>query len=552
MRGAFVACFGEVDQGELERVADASRWHRGDVEVFTSDGFHVAVQVESSDGPHVEVRGRRVRVVHGDDAGSIDDLQRRGGRFVALEADGATLRAARDPIGLAPLFYRVVGEQMWLATEVAPLVALGGTSPDLAALSAQAALVPNDADTGFEGIRRLLPGHSLLATRRLAVTEQPYWSPHAIFGRFRGDRPAAADELWARLLEGVDRTLEGHTGILVSGGLDSAAVTAAAALLGRPLTLVHVAFPDFPDAAEEAYARAVAESARAGFELVAGDTDQWDPEDDLETTVIPYLSPPSYTAHSGLQRFAELGLRVVLDGNDGDGVLGYRGREWGALVTTLQAKRLRELVRTYGSRTVARGIANDLLPPSVLRRLHRQSPATPTYLQQIKRYFEPALWRRIDSVDHERWRQPFGEWRWRQLRQVLPVTTARMEEHELRGARYGIDLRHPLADRDLVEFLVSLPVAIKSDPRRSKALLRDAIAGQAPDEVLRRQEKPQYLGVLEHRVDPARCLEWVKESGVRLPFVDYDALFLDGAEPGRVPLVLLLFLARAHVFAAAN
>ncbi|MGZ8795279.1 MAG: hypothetical protein ACXW0F_11660, partial [Gaiellaceae bacterium] len=145
MRGAFVACFGEVDHGELERVADASRWHRGDVEVFASDGFHVAVQGESRDGPHVEIRDRRVRVVHGDDVGSIDDLQRRGGRFVALEADGETLRAARDPIGLALLFYRVVGEQMWLATEIAPLVALGGTSPDLAALSAQAALVPNDA-----------------------------------------------------------------------------------------------------------------------------------------------------------------------------------------------------------------------------------------------------------------------------------------------------------------------------------------------------------------------------------------------------------------------
>ena len=68
----------------------------------------------------------------------------------------------------------------------------------------------------------------------------------------------------------MDRSLEGPTGILVSGGIDSAAVTAAAALLGRPLSLVHVAFPGFADAAEEPYARAVADSANAELEVVAG------------------------------------------------------------------------------------------------------------------------------------------------------------------------------------------------------------------------------------------------------------------------------------------
>jgi asparagine synthase (glutamine-hydrolysing) len=127
-----------------------------------------------------------------------------------------------------------------------------------------------------------------------------------------------------------------------------------------------------------------------------------------------------------------------------------------------------------------------------------------------------------------------------------------MEEHELRGSRYGIDLRHPFADRELVEFLVSLPVAVKSDPMRSKALLRHALVGHAPNEVLERTEKPEYLSILEQRVDRGRCLEWVKESRVRLPSVNYETLFRDGTEPERMPLFLLLVLARAHVFAASH
>lgn len=552
MRGAFVACFGQVDQPELERVADAHRWHRGAPEYYAAPGLHIAVRAHSGDGPHVEVRDGRAIVVHGNISRSLEELQRHGGRFVAVESDGETLRAARDPMGLAPLFYRVVGQSLWLATEVSPLVALGRPSPDLAALSAQAALVPDDTQTGFEGIQRLLPGHSLHATRNLLVTQHRYWTPRAFFGSFKGDRREAEDELWARLLEGVDRSLEGHTGILVSGGMDSAAVTAAAALLGRPISLVHVAFPEFTDAAEEPYARAVADSAHAELEVVTGNAGPWHPEDDLELSVIPYLTPPAYTANTGLARLAERGLAVALDGNDGDGVLGYGGREWGELVATGKVRRLRELAAMYGAGTVARGVANDVLPPAVLRTLRRRPLRALTYLEHIERYFDSPLRERIRSVDHERWRQPLGEWRWRQLRQVLPVTTARMEEHELRGARYGVDLRHPFADRNLVEFLVSLPVAIKCDPMRSKALLRDALAGHAPDEVLQRVEKPEYLSVLERRVDRGRCLDWVKESGARLPFVNYETLFRDGAEPGGAPLFLLLLLARAHVFAAGH
>src|SRR5262249_29207001 len=143
---------------------------------------------------------------------------------------------------------------------------------------------------------------------------------------------------------------------------------------------------------------------------------------------------------------------------------GYPGREWGELLTTGGVRRLSKLTATYGAWRVAAGVANDVLPPAVLSALRRRPPRALTYLERIERYFDPALHERIRSVDHDRWHPPIGEWRRRQLRQVSPVTTVRMEEHELRGARHGVDLRHPFADRDLVEFLVSLPASIKSDP----------------------------------------------------------------------------------------
>ena len=214
---------------------------------------------------------------------------------------------------------------------------------------------------------------------------------------------------------------------------------------------------------------------------MAGNADPWNPEEDLDVSVIPYLTPPAYTANAGLAHLAERGLTIALDGNDGDGVLGYGGREWGELVATGRIRSLGQLAAKYGAGTVARGMAIDVLPPVARHALRRRPSRPPTYFEHTARYFDEPLRERIRSSDHERWRQPRGEWRWRQLRQVSPITTARMEEHELRGARHGIDLRHPFADRRLVEFLVSLPVAVKSDPLRSKALLRGALAGHAPD-----------------------------------------------------------------------
>lgn len=551
MRGAFVACFGRVDRHDLERVAGAHRWHSGLQADYLAPRFGVVLETDPAAGPHVEQRNGTTSVVHGPSGGSFDDLRQRGTRFVVVETDGETLRAARDPMGLAPLFYRRYKDSLWLASEIAPLVALGDVSADLDALSAQAALVPDDRRTGFAGIHRLLPGHLMHVTRDLAVELRRYWDPYAIFGRFNGGRGEAREELWARLLGAVDRcSLDGPIGLLVSGGLDSTAVAAAAARLRRSMSLVHVAFPGVADAEEERFARAVAASAGAHLDVVKGEAAPWHPEEDLELSTIPYLTPPAYTANTGLAHLAGHGVTVALDGNDGDGLLGPPGREWGELMLTGEIRRLATLAAAYGARTAASGIAHDLVPPRVFDTIRRRPPGPPTYLERTARYFDQPLRARIQAVDHERWRSPFGEWRWRQLRQVLPVTTIRMEEHELRGARYGVDLRHPFADRELVEFLVSLPVAVKVDPMRSKSLLRDALRGHAPEVVLERVAKPEYLSILERRVDRGRCVTWIEESGVRLPFVDYDRLLGDASTSERVPLFLLVMLARAHVFAA--
>ena len=105
-------------------------------------------------------------------------------------------------------------------------------------------------------------------------------------------------------------------------------------------------------------------------------------------------------------------------------------------------------------------------------------------MESVARYFSGGLQTRIAEADIDRWTWPSRRWRVRQLQPLLPRATISYEQKELEAARHGIDMRHPFADRELIEFLISLPSTVKSDPTRPKAVLADMVAsGGSPAEI---------------------------------------------------------------------
>lgn len=543
MRGGFVACLSARKQ-QVERVADQLRWHRGRAALHHCDGLAVASLADGADGPTVETRAGVTQLIHGAAPAPLPQLERSATRFAAIEWDGKTLRASRDALGLAPLFYRRLPGAVWLATEVAPLVSLEAPVPDLEALSARAAFVPLDERTGWIGIHRVLPGGAIeVDARDLGVAVSRHWEPTSRLGSYRGNREEAVAEFRERFSAAVRSCVEVRSGILLSGGLDSGAVAVTASTPGRgPPHLVHVRFADMPETHEERYAAAVAERVGAPLLTVAGDVTPWDAGAELDLLGIPYNWFPYGLDRPALSHLAAEGIAVALDGHDGDGVLGPRGVEWGELVLEGEFGAVASFCRAYGLRRALRGGAAAFLPPWC------RPPGgfrKPTYMQSVAPYFCEPLRSRIVRDDIFRWRWPSAGWRVRQLQPLLPRATVAMEQKELEAASYGIDLRHPFADRALVDFLVSLPCAIKGDPGRTKPVLRDALDGAFPP-LLHRRPKSDYQAVVRRRVDPARCLEGIRASEVRLPSVDYRRLFED--RPETVPLFLLVNLARVHEF----
>jgi asparagine synthase (glutamine-hydrolysing) len=546
MRGGFVACLGG-DARSLDRLSDHLRWHRGPTaHRYGAPGFQGVAFADARDGPVVESRGGSTLLVHGSPPAPLADLQRTAARFAALEWDGETLRASRDPFGLVPLFYRMSEGAAWWSTEIGPLLALGRAEPDLEALAARAAGAPLDERTGWCGIHRVLPGSTVeISPSHFTRRSHPYWlAPRRVIGTYRGRRDEAAGELRHRLETAVRRCFERGSAVLLSGGLDSAAVAVSAPSNGAgPPHLVHVHFPSLPQTHEARYAASVATAVGAPLHTVDGDLAPWDIDAELDGHGIPYSWLPFGMDEPALAHLAAQGITVALDGHDGDGVLGPRSADWGALILEGALGRAATLGRRYGVGRAMRAAAADFLPPRL-----RPGAFADRLTDRAARYFsEPLRSRSLRANDP--WRWPSRRWRAMQLLPLRPRATASFEQKEIEAARSGIDLRHPFADRELVEFLVSLPCAVKSDPGRAKSLLVDALRDVLP-ECLHDRPKSDYMAAVRARVDPARCIEGIRASPVRLPHVDYDRLFEDGrSHPDEVPLHLVVSLARMHRFA---
>jgi asparagine synthetase B (glutamine-hydrolysing) len=384
------------------------------------------------------------------------------GAFVLIIWDAAhdRLLCARDHVGLHPLFYAHVNDQLFISPSLDTLVA----HPEVPSELNRAALAdhlaghwPRSDETYFAQVKRLPAGHALQLDRT-GLHAVRYWDPIPPHIEWLPDG-RALEEFESRFSVAVERAFgRGPAAIFLSGGLDS--VSVAATCVEQRLPLALALSRTFPGESfdEEITQRAVAreldlpqlllsfeEAARSHGALAAALA----MSRCLPAPLVRFWRP-------AYQRLAvearQRGCRVILTGEGGD--------DWVELKSSLAADCLRH---------------GDL---TTLYRLWRS---------QVRFYpFGPwALLRELvwDYGARLLLREPgVPSFYARELRESLedPRTALDLEEFFVIGRSVGLSFAHPFWDPDLIESLVRTSPRILSANGATKGLLRTRLARRFP------------------------------------------------------------------------
>jgi len=436
---------------------------------------------------------------------------------------------ARDPLGIKPLYYAQTEEGFAFASELRALLACGAVSRKLSTDSLNSYLLFGSVSeplTLVEGVFSLPPGHRLLLyvpDRRRTPRARPWWDPRRSAAARDLKRPtdfAAAVPRVRLLLEDAVRAhlvADVPVGLFLSSGLDSSAVAAFATRVQKDIQSFTLSFPDTPYD-EAPLARRVAEATGTKHtEVPLRGTDMLMRLDEA----VSALDQPSM---DGINTYfvswaaRELGLKVALSGLGGDEIfagyqtftdtprlarLGMVSRFVPDAFRRISQPLVGSLVASRGTPDAARKASDAwltpntlphpyfftrlLFPPSELLRLteprFRNSAIAsdgvtldPTWLAWLER-----------AADQAREFEPIAAVSWLELRTYLASTL--LHDTDSVSMARSLEVRVPLLDTPLVEFMCALPDEARVRPGAPKALLRAALNGLLPEQVFRQSKR---------------------------------------------------------------
>jgi len=156
--------------------------------------------------------------------------------FALWDEGEGRLVLARDRLGVKPLYYAIVGNELSFGSEISAVLASELVEPTIDRDSLEGFLrllwVP-EPKTLFSGIFKLAPGHTLTwdGTHARILS---YWDVPVAESKGVGDPAVICEELTDVLTSAVQRQLRADVpvGIFLSGGLDSTAILHLAAESG--------------------------------------------------------------------------------------------------------------------------------------------------------------------------------------------------------------------------------------------------------------------------------------------------------------------------------
>lgn len=466
--------------------------------------------------------------------------------FALWDRNQQSLFLARDRLGVKPLYYALLDDGNFLfGSELKSLLAHGGLKREIDPYAIEEYFALGyvaEPRAIFKQARKLPPAHTLLL-RRGQVVGQPkeYWDVRFSLDNPISDRDACA-ELTARLEESIRLRMisEVPLGAFLSGGVDSSAVVAMMAGLSK--TAVNTCSIGFSDPAfnETEFAKTVADRYQTNHYLDMVESDDFDL---IDTLARLYDEPYADSSAIPTYRVCELARKhvtVALSGDGGDESFGgYRRYRLHLMEESMRS------ALPLGLRRPLFGTLGKLYPkadwaPRVFRAkttfeaLARTSAEAYFHSMSLirtpmrRRLFSDSLNSALGgynalNVFHEHAKKagtddPLG------LIQYIDLHTYLIGDINTKVDRasmaHSLEVREPLMDHPLVEWLATLPSHLKMRGSESKYLLKKSMEPLLPPDIMYRPKmgfavplSRWFRGPLRQRVRDTLLKGQIAESG---------------------------------------
>jgi asparagine synthase (glutamine-hydrolysing) len=429
--------------------------------------------------------------------------------FAVFDCKERRLFLARDPFGIKPLYYSCGTDTFAFSSEIKPLLAQDWVSrsvnPTRVYEYLRYGVTDHGSETMFAAISSLRPAHYLEVSFDQPDRVEPvrYWSID-LSHHLALSVDAAAERLRELFLESVRLHLRSDVpvGAALSGGIDSSAiVTAMRQLAGHDLKINTFTFvPAPPGTSERDYVEDVARKAHltAHFVTPRAEDIVGDIERLIEVQEEPFTSTSIYAQYRVFKLAREAGVKVMLDGQGGDELLGgYRHYLGPRLASLLRHGRFVEGARFLAAAghlpgetkwSVAMGAGACFLPDVLHARMRRLVG------KDLRPGWFNADWLRSNEISSRpltytaREKETLRHTLYRSLVGVGLPALLRYEDRN--SMAFSIESRVPFLTPALAGFLLALPEEHLIDPNGlSKRVFRDAMRGVVPDRVLDRRDK---------------------------------------------------------------
>jgi asparagine synthase (glutamine-hydrolysing) len=419
-----------------------------------------------------------------------------------------TLTLARDPIGIKPLYVTEQHDGLAFASELKALTLLPDHEFEIDPHAVHDYFSFGHVQRPrsiYRQVRQLDPGHVLRIGPENQASEDQFWKPRVRIDHSLTEKEWV-EETRARVLATVDHHMlsDVPVGSFLSGGVDSAAVTAAMAMQSdRPVTAFTIGFPGNPIDEADA-AKRIAE--HLGCEHIVRPVDLMKARDVIPLVQRAFDEPSGASAAIPtwyISKLASEHVKVILSGEGGDELFAGYKRHF----NVRQADRWAPLLRALGP---ARRLL-ELLPASSRKERKRrrlsEAAQTKSGFQRFisgteisspalrRRLFSPALALFDRSPDQFEDHYFDAEWAKESMLQqfmlgdlTVHMPSALLNRLDRMSMAHSLEARVPLLSHVFIDWTLTMPMKLKARGV-GKFALREACRPWLPAGALDRKKQ---------------------------------------------------------------